>query len=41
LQSFTGGSLSIDRTQVTEITRDHIIITDLTRKVPASASAMA
>lgn len=41
LKSFTGGSLSIDRSQVIEITRDKIIIADLAAKVRANANAMA
>lgn len=41
LKSFTGGSLSIDRTQINEITPRRIIINDLVEKaaVPAPAAA--
>lgn len=41
VKSFTGGSLSIDRTQVQEITPRKIIINDLldTRRSPAAATA--
>lgn len=41
LKSFTGGSLSIDRNQINEITPKRIIINELSRKagVPATATA--
>jgi sporulation protein YlmC with PRC-barrel domain len=39
LKSFTGGSLSIDRTQINEITPRRIIITDLVKGTPAAATA--
>ncbi|HET6924653.1 MAG TPA: hypothetical protein VFH39_02380 [Candidatus Saccharimonadales bacterium] len=39
LKSFTGGSLSIDRTQVHEITEKRIIINDLLQGVPAAMPA--
>jgi hypothetical protein len=39
LKSFTGGSLSIDRTQVNEITPRRIIINDLLKSAPATAPA--
>lgn len=41
LKSFTGGSLSIDRRQVNEITPSRIIINELVKKAPAAASAIA
>ena len=41
MKSFTGGSLSIDRTQVQEITPSQIIINDLLETAPASAAATA
>jgi len=41
LKSFTGGSLSIDRSQVQEITPNRIIINDLLKNAPAAASAIA
>jgi sporulation protein YlmC with PRC-barrel domain len=40
-KSLTGGSLSVDRTQIHEITQRRIIIGDLEQKVPAHASALA
>lgn len=40
-KSFAGGSLSIDRSQISEITATKIIINDLEGKVPASAGALA
>lgn len=40
-KSFTGGSLSIDRTQINEITPKRIIINDLTKTAPAQAPAPA
>jgi hypothetical protein len=39
LKSFTGGSLSVDRTQVNEITPRRIIINDLLKRAPATAPA--
>lgn len=39
LKSFTGGSLSIDRTQIQEITDKRIIINDLLKNVPAPMTA--
>lgn len=39
LQSFTGGSLSVDRTQVNEITNKRVIINDLNATAPAPATA--
>ena len=39
LKSFTGGSLSIDRTQIVEITPRRIIINDLLEAAPVSAPA--
>lgn len=41
LKSFTGGSLSIDRTQVNEITPRRVIINDLLKGSPASNQARA
>jgi sporulation protein YlmC with PRC-barrel domain len=41
LKSFTGGSLSIDRSQVQEITPRRIIINDLLKGAPATAPATA
>lgn len=41
LKSFTGGSLSIDRNQVIEITPRRIIINDLLKNSPATATAAA
>ena len=41
LKSFTGGSLSIDRSQVNEITPRRIIINDLLETAPAAAAAAA
>jgi hypothetical protein len=40
-KSLTGGTLSIDRTQVVEITPKHIIINDLLKGAPAAAPAAA
>lgn len=40
-KSLAGGSLSVDRTQINEITNRRIIINDLPGKVPAHASALA
>lgn len=39
LKSFTGGSLSIDRTQVNEITPKKVIINELLKNSPAAATA--
>ena len=39
LKSFTGGSLSVDRTQVNEVTPKRIIINDLLKNAPAAAPA--
>lgn len=39
LKNFTGGSLSVDRTQINEITPRRIIINDLMKKAPAAAPA--
>lgn len=39
LKSLTGGSLSIDRSQINEITPRRIIINDLLKTVPAAAPA--
>ena len=41
LKSLTGGSLSIDRNQVNEITPKRVIINELTKKGPATATATA
>lgn len=41
LKSFTGGSLSIDRSQIHEITDRRIIINELLRGTPARAGAAA
>ncbi len=41
LKSFTGGSLSIDRNQVVEITPRRIIINELIKNAPATARAAA
>jgi sporulation protein YlmC with PRC-barrel domain len=41
LKSLTGGNLSVDRTQIHEITTKRIIINDLTETVPAPAAATA
>lgn len=41
LKSFTGGSLSIDRTQVNEITPQKIIINEILKGSPATANAIA
>lgn len=41
LKSFTGGSLSIDRNQVNEITPKKIIINELTKTSPAAAAVTA
>jgi sporulation protein YlmC with PRC-barrel domain len=39
LKSFTGGSLSIDRNQINEITPSRIIINELLKNAPAAARA--
>jgi sporulation protein YlmC with PRC-barrel domain len=39
MKSFTGGSLSVDRTQVNEITPTRVIINDLLKNAPAPATA--
>lgn len=41
LKSFTGGSLSIDRNQINEITPRRIIINELIKNSPAAARATA
>ena len=41
LKSLAGGSLSIDRSQINEITEKKIIISDLLKGKPATASAAA
>jgi uncharacterized protein YrrD len=41
LKNLTGGSLSIDRNQITEITNKRVIIHDIEGKVRAQASAIA
>lgn len=41
MKSFTGGSLSIDRTQINEITPQRVIINDLLKNAPATAPAAA
>lgn len=41
MKSLTGGSLSIDRSQVNEITPKRIIINELTKKAPVAAPATA
>lgn len=41
IKNFTGGSLSIDRNQVNEITPRRIIINELTKRGPAPAPATA
>jgi len=41
LKSLTAGSLSVDRTQINEITNRRIIINDLEGKVPAHAAVTA
>lgn len=41
LKSFTGGSLSVDRSQVHETTPKRIVINDLLAKAPAGAAAPA
>jgi len=39
IKSLTGGSLSIDRSQINEITPRRIIINELTKQAPATAAA--
>lgn len=39
LKNFTGGSLSIDRSQINEVTPKRIIINELLKKTPAAAVA--
>jgi hypothetical protein len=39
LKNFTGGSLSIDRSQIQEITPRRIIISELLKGTPAAAPA--
>ncbi len=39
LKNFTGGSLSVDRNQINEITPRRIIINDLLKNAPAPANA--
>lgn len=41
LKSFTGGNLSVDRSQVHEITPSRIVINDLLQTAPAGAPAAA
>jgi sporulation protein YlmC with PRC-barrel domain len=41
LKSFTGGSLSIDRTQIVEITNKKVIINELLQGTPAAAPSIA
>lgn len=41
LKHFTGGSLSIDRSQINEITPRRVIINELIKKAPAPARATA
>jgi sporulation protein YlmC with PRC-barrel domain len=41
IKSLTGGSLSIDRNQINEITPKRIIINELAKKAPATAPATA
>ncbi len=41
LKNFTGGSLSVDRTQINEITPKRVIINELTKKAPVAAPATA
>lgn len=39
LKSFTGGSLSIDRSQINEITPKRVIVNELLKKAPVAAPA--
>jgi uncharacterized protein YrrD len=41
LKSFTGGSLSIDRSQIVEITNKRVIINELLKTAPAAAASIA
>lgn len=41
LRNFAGGSLSIDRNQINEITERRIIVNDLLQKAPLAAAAAA
>ncbi len=41
MRNFTGGALSIDRTQINEITPRRVIINELLNKAPATAPATA
>lgn len=41
LKNLTGGNLGIDRTQIVEITDKHILVNDLSAKVPAHVGAVA
>lgn len=41
IKSLTGGSLSIDRSQIVEITNRRIIINDLHKTIPVGATAVA
>ena len=41
LKSFTGGSLSVDRTQINEVTDRKVIINDLLKSAAATAPAAA
>jgi len=41
LKSFTGGSLSIDRTQIVEITNKKVVINELLKGAPAAAPSIA
>lgn len=41
MKSFTGGSLSVDRNQIQEITHNRVIINDLLEKAPAAAPAVS
>lgn len=40
-KSFATGNLGVDRSQIVEITRERIVISDLNAKVPAAARAAA
>jgi uncharacterized protein YrrD len=41
LKSFTGGSLSIDRSQIVEITPKRVVINELLKSAPAAAASVA
>jgi sporulation protein YlmC with PRC-barrel domain len=41
LKSFTGGSLSIDRAQIVEITNKRVVINELLKGAPAAAPSIA